>query len=45
MTEDQFEENTKNPVPNGEDVIWHVFPVIEVPFFYLKSRFKKCLVN
>ena len=27
--------------PKGEDVIWHVFPVLEVPFFYLKSQAKR----
>lgn len=27
--------------PDGKDVFWYVYPVVEVPFFYLKSWLKK----
>jgi hypothetical protein len=27
--------------PDGKDVVWHVFPVIEVPIFYFTSWIKK----
>ena len=26
--------------PDGKDVVWHVYPVVEVPFFYVWSRIK-----
>ena len=27
--------------PNSKDVVWHVFPVVEVPFFFIRSWIKK----
>jgi len=41
---DDFQENydPESP-PEGKDIVWHVFPVIEVPIFYFKSWVKKRL--
>lgn len=40
MWEEREEYDPENP-PLGTDVTWHVFPVIEVPFFYFKSFIRK----
>ena len=39
--QEYFEDYDPELPPKGEDVIWHVFPEIEVPFFYFKSLSKK----
>ncbi|MFC1850511.1 hypothetical protein ACFL27_10000 [candidate division CSSED10-310 bacterium] len=39
---DMKEYDPESP-PDVKNVVWHVFPAIEIPFFYLKSLFKKWL--
>ena len=34
--------NPKIP-PDTKDVIWHVFPTVEIPFFMIKSKIRKWL--
>jgi hypothetical protein len=29
--------------PEGNEVVWHVFPAIEMPFFYFKSWFRRLI--
>lgn len=42
MLSDNYPEDYDPEVPpSGQDVFWHVFPVIEVPFFKIKSLIKK----
>jgi len=38
----QTEEVLEVPV-NPRDVVWHVFPVLEIPFFKFKSKIKKMM--
>lgn len=40
VTEEILDSTIENP-PNIENITWHVFSEIEVPFFNLKSHFKK----
>jgi hypothetical protein len=41
---DEFYENhAPDAQPTVEDIVWHVFPHIEVPFMYLKSWIKKSI--
>jgi hypothetical protein len=37
------EEIDDDNVPSGSEVTWHVFPVIEVPFFMPKSKIRSWL--
>lgn len=37
----QSEEAFEETLPNPRDVVWHVFPVVEIPFFKFKSKIKK----
>lgn len=37
QSEEELEKYNPDTPPNGTDVVWHVFPHIEVPIFYLKS--------
>ena len=39
--DDFYEHYDPDSPPDGQDVTWHVFPVIEVPFFYFKSWFRR----
>jgi len=43
MIKDDFAANGDSPgsVPQGRDVVWHVFPVVEVPFVAIRSWMKK----
>jgi len=43
MTDDFPKNYDPNSPPSGNDVVWHVFPVVEVPFFLVKSRLKKLI--
>ncbi|WP_462159523.1 hypothetical protein [Pseudoalteromonas sp. GB56] len=40
---EQAEEYETENLPLGKDVTWHVFPVVEVPFFYFKSFIRQFL--
>lgn len=40
LCEEKKDYNPEVP-PLGTDVTWHVFPVSEIPFFYLKSLIRK----
>ena len=39
QTEEISEEYDPERPPKGTDVIWHVFPQIEIPFFSFKAKF------
>jgi len=44
MTTSDFPDNYDPRLPpDGKDVIWYAFPVVEVPFFYFKSWLKKLM--
>ena len=43
LPDDLVETHDPDVPPKGEDVVWCVFPVVEVPFFYLKSQVKRLL--
>jgi len=42
MTSDEMKENySPDDPPAGSEVVWHVFPVVEVPFLNFLALFKK----
>jgi hypothetical protein len=43
LSDDFYETYDPNKPPEGKDVVWHVFPEIEIPFFYIKSQFRKLI--
>lgn len=36
-----MQDDIEGQIPKGSEVIWHTFPVIEVPFFNFKALLKK----
>lgn len=40
QTEEHLENSAKSIVPKSTDVIWHVFPVVEVPFINIRATVK-----
>jgi hypothetical protein len=40
QTEEHLGNTAKSIVPKSTDVIWNVFPVVEVPFFNLRATLK-----
>jgi hypothetical protein len=43
LSDDFYENYDPDSPPKGSDVVWHVFPFIEIPFFYVKTWFKKLI--
>lgn len=41
ITEEQMQVYEGDNPPKGSEVVWHAFSSIEIPFFNLKSLFKK----
>jgi len=41
--EEFFEKYDSESPPRGQDIVWHVFPHVEVPFFYIKSLFRRLM--
>ncbi len=43
MMSEEIRESTLDQPPSHENIIWHVFVEVEIPFFMVKSIFKKWL--
>jgi len=39
----EINEDDTDSLPDVNDIVWHVFTEIEIPFFMLKSHVKKLL--
>jgi hypothetical protein len=41
QTEEYIKNIAMEITPNKSEIVWHVFTTIEIPFFFIKSLFRK----